>query len=224
MSYYPVEVIVGGIEGGDIFVTVGNLRGEGVPPGGAANEALVKIDATNFNTKWARVAGVPDGGVKGQQIRKTSAVDGEANWQDQVIVGSRLAPPADMGVGQLLFDPSAEGSAGLVDEYGSNANGNYLKMSNGMLICWLNEANRGTILANSAYGSLYIGSYTWVYPSAEYVSSPTVTVGRVQLATGASWGTVSGANALNVSIRTFDVISRTADALWLSAIAIGRWK
>lgn len=199
--------------------------GAGLIPGGNANEALMKIDGTNYNTKWARVVGVPDGGVKGQTIHKNSATDGDAGWSDLVITGNPLSPPADMGIGQLLFDPTSIGTSGKVDEFGSNADGNWIKMQNGMMICWISQASRGNISCNSAYGMLYIGNYVWNYPTAfEPPYYPTLSVTQAQLSTGASWGTAQSGTFGYGYARIFDVVTRASEPLTFSAIAIGRWK
>ena len=87
-------------------------------------------------------------------------------------------------------------------------------------ICTLN-AIRTNVAINSAYGSLYIGSYRWTFPKA-FTSTPAVTVGRLQWGTGASWGSVSDAGPNYAVLRAFDTVSRASGTgTVIHATAIG---
>lgn len=61
--------------------------GVGVPTGGTAGQALVKVDATNFNTTWSSLTSllsgllVPSGGNTGQVLKKASNANGDFTWQ-----------------------------------------------------------------------------------------------------------------------------------------------
>jgi len=60
--------------------------GVGVPVGGTAGQALVKVNSTDFNTTWSTLASllagllVPAGGTTGQVLKKTSNADGAFGW------------------------------------------------------------------------------------------------------------------------------------------------
>ena len=99
---------------------------------------------------------------------------------------------------------------------------NYIRYANGVQICWLNTS--ANVAMNTAYGSLYQGSYTWTFP-VEFVSAPTVTVGAMRWGTGASWGTLGGAPSTTQAIlRGIDIVSRASGSTHIEAMAIGLWQ
>lgn len=103
-----------------------------------------------------------------------------------------------------------------------SAGTNYIRYDNGLQICWINSNVNMAI--NTAYGSLYQGSYTWIYP-VEFVSAPAVTVGAVRWGTGASWGTLASAPSTTQAIlRGIDTASRASGSTHIEAMAIGWWK
>jgi len=104
-------------------------------------------------------------------------------------------------------------------ESGSNANGNYLRFSDGTQICYYSGTK--TIGINNAYGSLFQGSYTYSFPK-KFASTPAVAIGRTQWGTGASWGSVGYVTTSSVTLRFIDAFSRTAASTDISYIAIGR--
>ena len=62
--------------------------GAGVPAGGAPNQVLRKVDATDFNTEWGDPAsGLPPGGTTGQALIKASAADMDVEWGDVAASG-----------------------------------------------------------------------------------------------------------------------------------------
>ncbi|NTT87281.1 DUF2793 domain-containing protein [Tabrizicola fusiformis] len=106
---------------------------------------------------------------------------------------------------------------GAVIERGSNANGEYLRLADGTLIC------TGTVAlaaANQATGSIFRGnaSATWTFPS-EFVAAPYV-MGSVTW--GVQWLGVSAPTTLDVVVRNF---SATTDGTARTAaiVAVGRW-
>ena len=103
-----------------------------------------------------------------------------------------------------------------------SAGTNYMRYDNGLQICWINS--NVSMAINTAYGSLYQGSYTWTFP-VEFVSAPTVTVGAVRWGTGASWGTLGGAPSTTQAVlRGIDIASRASGSTHIEAMAIGWWK
>lgn len=110
---------------------------------------------------------------------------------------------------------------GHIIESGSNANGNYVKFSDGTLICWYYGSKNVAI--NKAYGSLYQGTITCTFPAAFY-SKPAVSIGQAKWGTGASWGAVSSTNTTSTVLRFLDAFSRSSASMDISYIAIGRWK
>jgi hypothetical protein len=112
-------------------------------------------------------------------------------------------------------------------ESGSNANGSWLKFEDGTLIQSMYKTlAAGSGVATSAYGSLYLGSYTWTFP-VEFAETevPRVHCGLFKWSNGASWGTTVEPAYTNVALRGLDVVARNVDAkVSISAIAIGKWK
>lgn len=92
-----------------------------LPPGGTIEQALTKIDATDYNVRWSTVSG---GGVVGPHVLEGAAgappaeleegqllYDPAIATQDQlhVLEGDSTAPPAELVVGQLLYDENFTG-------------------------------------------------------------------------------------------------------------------
>lgn len=98
----------------------------------------------------------------------------------------------------------------------------YIRYNNGLQICWINKNDNVTV--NSAYGSLYQGTYTWIFPVA-FSASPLVSIGAMRWGTGASWGTLSGAPTTTQAVlRCIDAFTRASGSTYINAIAIGWWK
>lgn len=108
-------------------------------------------------------------------------------------------------------------------EFGFNSNGSYVKMANGVLICW-NVGSRTDWAINSAYGSLYQGYVTFTYPMA-FIAIPAVIPGHAQWGASASWGTLQAVPGLTTfTFRAIDTSSRASGtAVYYSWLAIGRW-
>ena len=112
---------------------------------------------------------------------------------------------------------------GAVIERGSNANGEYVKFSDGTMICSILKTVTDQAI-NSTYGSLYTGTRTWTFP-AVFVDSPVVTASSAKWGTGAAWAITDGVSSVeSATLRFFDVVSRSTGTNFIySASAIGRW-
>jgi hypothetical protein len=113
------------------------------------------------------------------------------------------------------------GLGGHIVESGENANGRWIRFSDGTQICYYSGTK--SIAINYSYGTLYQGTYTYDFPIS-FASIPAVSVGQSQWGTGASWGMVSDVTTSIVTLRFIDAFSRTAASMHISYIAIGRWK
>ena len=113
------------------------------------------------------------------------------------------------------------GLGGHIIESGVNSNGRYVKFSDGTQICWF--YGEKYISINNAYGDMYQGAINLTYP-ASYYSKPTAAIGRTTYGTGASWGSVSAIGAGGLTLRFYDLYSRSAALTEISYLAIGRWK
>jgi hypothetical protein len=101
-------------------------------------------------------------------------------------------------------------------EYGSNANGEYVKYANGVMEAWWAET--GTHTHPTALGAAwYSNDVIWTFPVA-FVAAPVV----VANATNYALPTVS-AGAPSATLRSIALDASTR-ASTLSAHAIGRWK
>ena len=97
---------------------------------------------------------------------------------------------------------------------------NYRLWDSGIAECWINTTQN---VAFSAYGSLYLGSWTWTFPIT-FISTPTVTCSEFKWGTGAAWGLVGSSSITNALLRGMDVVERASGSTVISAYAIGRWK
>lgn len=114
-----------------------------------------------------------------------------------------------------------EGKA--VIESGSNENGEWVKFSDGTMIC---TVYKQTILEKtlSAYGSLYQTTQDWIFP-VPFINQPTASCGEFLISTGASFGTVMATTKQKAILRVIDAYARTKgiDCI-IQATAIGKWK
>lgn len=107
-----------------------------------------------------------------------------------------------------------------VIEEGSNANGYYRKWANGTLECW--QRTTVNVAVNSAYGSAYLGGWSWNFPMA-FSDHPVVTCSEFKWGTGASWGGVVGVGTTHVNLEVYDLFSRASGSCVVSVYAIGHW-
>jgi hypothetical protein len=113
---------------------------------------------------------------------------------------------------------------GAIIESGSNSNGYYIKYADGTMICWFNIETTSQSIDN-AYGSLYQGSYGWVFPVA-FAEPPTVSPGIAKWGTSASWGAIGNPPTItSTTIRLLDVSSRASGTTtYIAGQAIGKWR
>lgn len=134
---------------------------------------------------------------------------------------------AVIGTGATYAEYVWDGAAWLpVVEQGSNANGSYAKLASGLQICWL-QTVRTDIAINAAYGALYLGSYTWIYPAAfKSGTVPVVTCSQFQSGSAGGWGTINGApNYTQATLRGIDAFSAAAGpSVKIAAMAVGVWR
>ena len=138
-----------------------------------------------------------------------------------------------IGVGKVWEQGGLDVKGGIFDdgkvvphivESATNSNGRYIKYSDGTLICWARKVETN-IAIDTAYGSLYHGTYTWVYP-ATFNTIPIVTCSLFRWGNTAGWGSVAESPTVTSAVlRGTDVISRASGTeVNISAMAIGRWK
>ncbi len=110
-------------------------------------------------------------------------------------------------------------------ESGSNANGNYIKFSDGTLIQW-NSMTVQDQAMSSSYGSAYQGSRVITFPVDFYDTNYSPHCSHFLYGTGASWGSVANkVSKSQMTIRGMDFYSRTTGTnCHISWMAIGKWK
>lgn len=149
-------------------------------------------------------------------IRVTAATPGDSFWYV-------LNTNGTMQVGPYF------GAA----EYGSNANGEYIKHANGVLDCWYTDTAAqgttlviaGTAVANSLYQSG--ANIVWIFPTP-FIAAPEcdfkmkVNTTNAQLA----WATErpGGTVGVSVALRVSSPYNTASDVGQWRARAIGRWK
>lgn len=109
----------------------------------------------------------------------------------------------------------------LSGEYGSNANGEYWKFHNGLLICRISDTIPITV-STSATGVFFGAGAAWTFPHA-YVVAPVVTGSHVS--PGAlTWdlGGLPNATAVQISVCAMQALA--ARNFNRNLISVGRWK
>lgn len=125
---------------------------------------------------------------------------------------------------QLWIDPTEMLNViGSEIESGSNENGNWVKYSDGTMICWNNIRVTDQAIS-TAYLSMYQGIRTITFPM-EFKNVPTVSCGQFLWGTSASWGSVVSITRTTATLRGMDLVSRELGVVCdISWMAIGRWK
>lgn len=118
----------------------------------------------------------------------------------------------------------AENANKHITESGSNENGSYIKFDDGTMICTFVDNNITDQAIDAKYGSLFLGSRIWTFPSA-FINRPAVTCSEFTWGTSASWGFVRRAFATSAQLRCADTnLREEGTSTTISVIAIGRWK
>lgn len=107
-------------------------------------------------------------------------------------------------------------------ESGSNANGNWVRFSDGTQICWQHTTRDGVAMTQAYGNGLFREPATtiWNYP-ASFVAIP---YSNVTANYNAPYTYVNERYIADVSYRCATVTNTTRDGVPLFFIAIGRWK
>lgn len=108
---------------------------------------------------------------------------------------------------------------GSILEYGSNANGHYIRYADGTQICWDDFVAGGATSTQIASTQIYRSAGHTATFAAAFAAVPAVAASVDQ---SPRWGTAYGATTTNVSLMAF-YISSPATVINFSYIAIGRW-
>lgn len=119
-----------------------------------------------------------------------------------------------------------------VESSGANANGNYIRYTDGMQICWLNRSFSGTrgmwspaVGYPSGFYYMYM-SGTWTFPASFSTPPATFTSGDIAGAmseTHTAFGASNSACSWEVGTFSLGGVDINAPALLQTFLAIGRW-
>ncbi|MFA1818995.1 hypothetical protein ACDX78_02125 [Virgibacillus oceani] len=115
-----------------------------------------------------------------------------------------------------------EGRADVIVDEGSNADGEYIRYSSGLQICW---ANHIELMTDESSGSLSRTSnpVTWSFP-ASFQSGFPISV-SVSVASVGRWGDIANEpNSTGVNLIAFSSYNPSTSTWTTTATAIGRWK
>jgi hypothetical protein len=159
-------------------------------------------------------------------IIKIKVLSSDSNWVYldgiQLVMGDKpVRYDPEENLWRHMFGAVGVELSGHIVESGSNQNGRYVRFSDGTQICWF--YGEKYISINNAYGDMYQGSINLTYP-VSYYSKPTAAIGRTTYGTSASWGSVSAIGAGGLTLRFYDLYSRSAVLTEISYLAVGRWK
>lgn len=230
---FPVFAGAGAME----LCSLAEYAGDVVGPSAAKNGNIALFDGNTGKQ-------IKEGGTLGSAAFEPASVFATS---EQGAKADSAVQPADLGSAALVpvsdFATAAQGAragaaylpenivgsvsqsagvpTGAVLEYGSNANGDYIRYADGTQICWLET--EGKIGINRAYSKLFLGVYDWSFP-AIFASIPAVNCSNFKWGTSASWGTVGAISNSSAQLRGLDILSRAPRAgTQISATAIGRW-
>ena len=136
-------------------------------------------------------------------------------------IGWGTSDSARKNIFAVKADGTAEINGSSMTDFVIEQGDGYRKWNSGIAECWITTTKN--VALNTAYGSLYQGSWTWTFPIT-FNANPAVTCSLFKWGTGASWGAVSAATTTNATLRGIDAISRASGSCAIAAYAIGRWK
>ena len=152
----------------------------------------------------------------------TAAIAAKAPLASPALTGTPTTPTASVlaDSSQIANITAARAAAANAIQRGSNANGEYVRFTDGTQICW-NRAVE-SVACETPSGTVFtsLAATAWTYPAA-FVDTALV----IPRSYGASarWATISSESATAAGLRVFSTVT-SATLLPVGAIAIGRWK
>ena len=130
----------------------------------------------------------------------------------------------------ILIEDTGITIGDIIVEKGSNENGNYIKYSNGVMICWYTQTISGAYTSfTENYGALYhsLQLPVWNYP-IEFIDTPEYVNAALQ-STGIGGATISNGNATKptkskAGCWPWNATSWSGATCYIKWIAIGYWK
>lgn len=124
--------------------------------------------------------------------------------------------------GTILGAVSQSGGVptGAIIEYGSNANGEYIKYADGTMICWADISSGSLAISTAFLGGFRSDGQTWTFP-AEFSDTPKVSISPTSLT---AFGALTASRSTSSSTYVYTApTSQSAAARSTSAVAFGRW-
>lgn len=184
-----------------------------------------RTDGTTTNLPAAVTSGLLEvfhgagGDTVHQRWTATTADSATRTWQRRASGGIWQAWAQVMNQSTLLGSVSqvAGVPTGAAIERGSNANGEFVRLADGTLIC--TRLALSTPNASTSAGSLFRSAdVAWTFPSA-FIAAPVVKAAVDDLD---AWAVSAAPTATAVTLRAMSSVTKAA-ALSLRATAIGRW-
>ena len=149
----------------------------------------------------------------------------EWNTGSRMQIATLTYPSSDHGVQLMRLEESPGGPWGDwrvlgAPEYGSNANGEYVKFADGTMICW-HRLSATVDIAVGYFGGYRSSGQVWNFPSA-FVSSPQISfTGTGSSAFGGT--ATSDATATGAAVAWTAISSQSSAVRKMEVMAIGRW-
>jgi hypothetical protein len=109
---------------------------------------------------------------------------------------------------------------GGIIEYGTGANGHFVRFADGLMVCWHTPTVAALAIATALFGGFRSAGQTWTYPS-EFVAAPVV---EVTAYVASAFGAVTGLPTTTTVAWSVTAVTTqgTADRT-VSLVAVGRW-
>ena len=181
------------------------------------------VDSTNFTVSGdltaiftqGRVLKITDTGGTFNAICATSAYDSGTELTTVTVAGDTI----DSGLSAVLY--AVQQVTGQIWESGSNANGNYVKFADGMMICWATGLSVSGLTVNVMKSVLY------TFPSTFIGLSSTSVGARFGVDAAANVTTKNSGSSVDYTECSFNIVSTSPSYLNINGLidyhAIGRW-
>lgn len=202
---------------GDKWVTESRIGDGAVSLRALSGQVLEKLQEAGIKGLWSAASGsFPSGAVAGDQYIVTVAgtVGGQAFSVGDTLLALVNSPSTSVYAANWLKVTR------FVIERGSNANGDYVKFSDGTMICQ-SPFLVSTGVTTAVGSTFYSDAITWTFPAPFLTGSPPV-VKPGNCNDARCWEVIAGVTVAQASVRIMAPLS-IATAVQGRASAEGRW-